>query len=161
MSNELSHKGYKGTCTASIEDSCLHGRIQDIDDLITYEGNTIPELVEAFKHAVDHYLEHCTQIGKNPNKPYSGTFNVRVGPDLHKAATQYARDQDKYLNDVVCEALTNIISKPKQPATIHHEVIINHNIIRYEQKIDTPFSAEDTSEWQQKKQRKPLLRLVG
>lgn len=157
MSSELSHKGYKGTCDVSIEDGCLHGRIQDIDDIISYEGDTVPELTAAFIAAVEDYLAHCAKIGKSPDKPYSGTFNVRVGPDLHKAAVQRAREQGKKLNELVCSALEAATSK-QQPATTCHEVTVNH-IVRHAHQVETPFSTEDISEWQLPPQTKQSLHL--
>ena len=159
MGNELSHKGYKGTCAVSVEDGCLHGRIQDIDDLITYEGNTVPELAAAFSAAVENYLAHCASIGKTPSKPYSGTFNVRVGPYLHKAAAQHARAHGKKLNELVCTALADAITKQQHPTLIRHEVTVNHNITRYEQQVEVPFATEDDSAWQQPSPKKPHLRL--
>lgn len=156
MSNELSYKGYKGSCAISIEDDCLHGRIQDIDDLITYEGNTVLELAAAFEDAVNRYLDHCAAIGKEPNKPYSGSFNVRVGSDLHKTASQHARMSGMSLNEFVRNALENAISKP-QAATVHHQVTVNH-VVSHEQKIEMQFSAEEP-QWQPEVAR-PRLQVV-
>ncbi|MCC5845364.1 MAG: toxin-antitoxin system HicB family antitoxin [Verrucomicrobia bacterium] len=41
----------------SQKDGCLHGKIQFIQDLVTYEAETVPELEKAFHAAVDDYLE--------------------------------------------------------------------------------------------------------
>ena len=41
--------------------------------------------------------------GKQPNKPFKGSFNVRVGPNLHRAAVIAAGE--KKLNQFVCEAI--------------------------------------------------------
>ena len=102
---ELMYEGFTGSIEASVEDECLHGRIQFIDDLITYEGNTISEIKSAFKDAVVRYLEHCKKIGKSPNKPYSGTFNVRIGAELHKQAAQKAASMGLSLNQLVTNAI--------------------------------------------------------
>ena len=105
MSNEYKYKGYSGSCEVSIDDGCLHGRILFIDDLITYEGNSVPELEVSFKTSVDGYINYCEQTGKPANKPYSGTFNVRIGPDLHKQAAQKATYLGIRLNQLVINAL--------------------------------------------------------
>lgn len=102
---DLNYKGYTGSCEISVEDECLHGKIQFIDDLIGYEGTTVNELKDAFKAAVDRYLEYCKKTGKPANKPYSGTFNVRVGPDLHRRAAQAAYKLDLGLNEYVTKAI--------------------------------------------------------
>lgn len=105
MSNQLNYKGYSGSCLFSMEDECLHGRILFITDLITYEGNTIPELKESFKKAVNDYLDYCKETGKEANKPYSGTFNVRISPELHKEAAQCAKRAGINLNEYVKRSL--------------------------------------------------------
>lgn len=84
MSKLLSHKGYSGTCEVSVEDRCLHGRVLHIRDVISYGGDTFDELEKCFIEAVDCYLDHCKEVGKSPDKPYTGTFSIRVGPDRHK-----------------------------------------------------------------------------
>ena len=63
--NKLSHKGYTGSIEVSFGDNCLHGRILFIDDIVTYEGETVDELATSFKDAVDRYvarqgLKHST-----------------------------------------------------------------------------------------------------
>lgn len=107
MSNEFNYRGYSGSCIASIEDSCLHGRILFIDDLITYEGDSVSELEASFKKAVDEYINYCETTGKPANKPYSGTFNVRIGPELHKSASQCAASAGIKLNEFVRNAILN------------------------------------------------------
>lgn len=105
MTNGLLHKGYAGSTEVSHEDGCLHGRVLFIDDLITYEADTVPELQAAFKEAVDRYLEHCKAIGKSSAKPCSGTFNVRIGEVLHRRAAVAAAVAGQSLNEFVARAI--------------------------------------------------------
>ena len=99
----MTYNGYAGTVEYSEEDDVLFGRLIGIDDIITYEGESIQELRGAFQEAVDDYLEHCRQIGKAPDKPFSGKFTLRISPEVHarlaaqakavgKSLTQYAAD---------------------------------------------------------------------
>jgi len=69
MNKLMIYKYFSGSAEISLEDSVLHGKIQDIDDLVTYEATTISELENAFHEAVDDYLATCKAIGKVPNKP--------------------------------------------------------------------------------------------
>jgi len=103
--NKLSHNGYTGSVEVSFEDNCLHGRVLFIDDLITYEGATAEELLVSFKAAVDHYITHCKETGKPANKPFSGTFNVRIGQELHRKAAHDAHAHNLSLNDYVVQAI--------------------------------------------------------
>ncbi len=64
MSNLLKHRGYYGSIEASPEDNCLFGRLQFIRALVSYEGETVAELKEAFEQAVDDYLDTCASLGQ-------------------------------------------------------------------------------------------------
>lgn len=99
--NSLKYNGYTGSIEASLEDRLLHGRILFIIDTVTYEGANFDELEESFHEAIDEYIAHCDRIGKNPNKPMSGSFNVRIGPDIHRKAAVRAAMEKVSLNDLV------------------------------------------------------------
>ena len=125
--NKLTYKSYIGTIDASVEDSCLHGQILFIDDIITYEGNTVPEIKTSFKEAVDRYLAYCKETGRPANKPYSGTFNVRVGQELHRKAVEIACHRGITLNDFVTQSIKDAIEQNgviKLEHTHHHCITI-------------------------------------
>lgn len=69
------------------------------------------ELRRAFQEAVDDYLTTCAEIGKSPEKPYSGRFMVRVSPDIHRLTDAAARISGKSLNAFAAEALENAAKK--------------------------------------------------
>lgn len=102
--NKLIYKGFTGSFDASLEDECLVGKVLFIDDIVTYEGDMVPELKANFQAAVDRYLAYCEKTGKAANKPYSGTFNVRVGSDLHRQAAIAAQDASINLNEYMARA---------------------------------------------------------
>ena len=72
MNNVMTCKGYAGTVEYSEADNILFGRITGIDDIISYEGESVSELRKAFEDSVDDYLALCQSIGKAPNRAYSG-----------------------------------------------------------------------------------------
>ena len=131
---ELTHNGYIGSIEVSLEDACLHGRILFIDDLVTYEGESIPEIRSAFQDAVDRYLAHCKRVGKSANKPYSGTFNVRIGSELHSKAAKVAHMKKINLNEFVKQAIQAAIDMDGV-VTHHHQ----HDVSVKLQRIDEPF----------------------
>ena len=106
MKNAMSYKGYIGTVEYSEEDGCLFGRIAGICDSISYEGESVAEIKLAFNEAVDDYLEHCTNTGKEPNKPYSGKFVLRIAPSLHAQLAVKAQARGKSLNQFATEVLS-------------------------------------------------------
>ena len=110
MKDMMSYKGYYGSVHYSDEDRVFHGKIEFIRSLVTYEGRDVKGLRKAFENAVDDYLELCAQEGKEPEKPFKGSFNVRTGSELHRKATLFARAKGTNLNKVVAEALEKYLS---------------------------------------------------
>ena len=102
----MTYKGYAGTVEYSEEDNVLFGRLTDIDDVITYEGESIKELREAFQESVDDYLEHCHNIGKTPDKPFSGKFTLRI-PEVHARLASQAMTMGKSLNQYAADILAH------------------------------------------------------
>ena len=126
--SDLSYNGYTGSCEVSFEDHCLHGKVLFIDDLITYEGETPDALHDAFKAAIERYEEYCKKTGKPANKPYSGSFNVRVGAELHRKAAVTAYANDISLNDLVSKAIdmavqTDCFSDFSQVQHVHNYIV--------------------------------------
>jgi len=95
------HKGYQGSVKVSVEDHCLHGKIEFISDLVNYEADTVEQLEKEFQLAVDSYLKTCKEVGMEPKKPFKGSFNVRIGQELHEKATIKASEIGKSLNDYI------------------------------------------------------------
>ena len=105
MKNTMTYNGYAGTVEYSEDDNVLFGRLIGIDDVITYEGESIRELREAFSEAVDDYLEHCRQIGKEPDRPFSGKFTLRIPPEVHARLAAQAKAVGKSLNQYAADIL--------------------------------------------------------
>ena len=68
----LKYQGYVGHVTFDDEVKIFHGEILGMKDVVTFQGENAQELEQAFKESVDDYLAFCKQLGKAPNKPYSG-----------------------------------------------------------------------------------------
>lgn len=105
MKNYLEHKGYIGTVEFSADDKVFFGKIQGINDLILFEGESVSELENSFKESVDDYLETCKEIGKEPNKTFKGSFNVRVDKKIHQKLFMLAAKKGMNLNQLVNKSL--------------------------------------------------------
>jgi predicted HicB family RNase H-like nuclease len=110
MNEVLKYKGYHGSTEYSLEDDCLHGKILGINDVITYEGNSVKEIKAAFKDSVDDYLAFCKETGKEPNKPYSGKVMFRIDPQVHAKAALAAQLKGISLNQWAEEVLREAAS---------------------------------------------------
>jgi len=61
---ELEYKGFKGSIEYSQKDKLFYGKIKNIKDLVNYESKTTEDIENAFKEAVNDYIETCKDIGK-------------------------------------------------------------------------------------------------
>ncbi len=107
----LEYKGYTGTIQYSSDDGILFGKVLGIRGLVSYEGTTGKELEQDFKLAVDDYLEACRESGTNAEKPFKGSFNIRIPPVLHKRAVLMAMQGKVSLNSFVAEAIRFKVSE--------------------------------------------------
>lgn len=110
MENILKYKGFIGSVKYSAEDKVLHGKIEGINDLISYEGHSVDALEQSFQEAVEDYVYLCEQAGKEPLKSFKGSFNVRINPELHRQAYMQATSRQQSLNDFVQKAIENEVN---------------------------------------------------
>jgi len=64
MANTIEYKGYIGSIEYSSEDKCFFGKLEMIDDLVTFEATTALELEENFHAVVEDYLETCHTLSR-------------------------------------------------------------------------------------------------
>jgi len=105
MKDILTHEGFIGSVHFSAEDECFYGKIEGIDDLITFEGQDTKKLKKAFLEAVADYKALCDKYHKPVSKSYKGSFNVRIAPELHKKAVQKSLMLGISLNQLVQKAI--------------------------------------------------------
>ena len=111
MNNTVMYKGYVGSVDFSAEDQLLFGKVQGIRSSISYEGKSVKELIEDFRGAVDDYLEMCREEGTEPEIPYKGSLNIRLGRDLHRDAAVYAMSKNMSLNSFIQIAVKEKLEK--------------------------------------------------
>ena len=110
MSKCLHYKGYAGSLEFSEEDSVFHGRVIGIKLMISFEGESVTAITEDFRNAVDEYLDFCAENNVKPEKPFKGSFNVRIGSELHSKAALSAQTQGISLNSFVEEAIKQYVN---------------------------------------------------
>ncbi|MGD1957992.1 MAG: type II toxin-antitoxin system HicB family antitoxin [Fulvivirga sp.] len=107
----LEYKSYSGSIEYSPDDNLLYGKVLGIRGLISYEGDTGKSLEQDFKEAVNTYLADCKASGKTPEKPFKGSFNVRIPAKLHQKAALLAMEAKTSLNSFVAEAIQIRVQK--------------------------------------------------
>jgi len=101
----LNYKGYIGHVTFDDEADIFHGEVMNIRDVVTFQGSSVTELKQAFTESVDDYLAFCAKRNEEPDRPFSGKFNLRLDPSLHQRAYIFAKKSGKSLNQWVMEAI--------------------------------------------------------
>ena len=85
----INYKGYQAS--VEYDDGTLFVKVLHIDDLLVAECDSASDAPKALADLVDAYLDDCAELGREPTKPFKGTFNVRVGPGggyVHSASEQ-------------------------------------------------------------------------
>ena len=142
MSTTLNYKGYTGSFEYSHEDGVLFGKVLFIKSLLMYEGTTPKELIEQFHTVVDNYLSECDEDGVQPEKPCSGTFNVRVGQDRHYRLAIYANVNNTTINATLCEAVDDFFRREDLKQSQDQQTDV-HQAISY----TLPIISERSNEW--------------
>lgn len=101
MKNMMNYKGYYGSINTDLEGDILYGKLEFIRDLVSYEGKTPKDIKIAFEEAVDDYLDTCEKSGQIPEKPLKGSFNIRIGSELHELVAIAAFENNISLNEFV------------------------------------------------------------
>lgn len=115
MANTIEYKGYICFIEYSNEDKCFFGKLEMIDDLITFEAHNAKELEVNFKNAVDEYLQTCKTLQREPQRTLKGVFNVRVGSKLHQVAVKNATKLGISLNAYI----KNLIAQDESSKFVH------------------------------------------
>jgi predicted HicB family RNase H-like nuclease len=101
----LTYRGFIGSVHFSSEDDVFFGKIDGINDLITFEGDSVAELKRAFHYVVDEHIRDCEVENIPPEKSFKGSFNLQLTPDLHRRSATMAKLQGRTLNAFVKEAI--------------------------------------------------------
>ena len=119
MKNVLEYKGYFAKIEYSVDDMVLCGKIEGIRDLVNFESSDPAQIAHEFHCAVDDYLELCAELGVSPDKAYSGTFNVRINPEIHRTAAMTAEKRGLSLNQLVSQAIEDFVTPQRFKPTVY------------------------------------------
>lgn len=108
--NTLNYKGFIGSVAFSENDNVFFGKIEGIDGLVNFEGESVSELTSAFHEAVDDYIAYCAEEGIEPHKSYSGSLNVRLTPEIHTRVAYLAKQAGMSINSFIRTAVEKQIA---------------------------------------------------
>jgi len=105
----IKYKNFIGSVEVSVGDECVYGKILFIKDLVTYEADSPKNIKNEFIAAVDDYLETCKELGIEAHKSFNGSFNVRIGPELHEELSLLSVKSDKTINALIKKAVKQLL----------------------------------------------------
>lgn len=100
----VTYKGYQAS--VDFEDGTLFVKVLHISDLLVAECDKASEVEATAQALINDYIETCRELGRNPEPPFKGSFNIRMTPDQHRKVAIAAAEEGKSLNAWVCNAVT-------------------------------------------------------
>jgi predicted HicB family RNase H-like nuclease len=104
----MTHDGYVALVDLDEDAGLFHGEVINTRDVLTFQGRTLDELKTAFADTITDYVEWCQERGKQPERPYSGHFTLRLAPDLHRRIATAAARERKSVNSFIADALARV-----------------------------------------------------
>ena len=101
----MNYKGYLANVEYDDDNKVFTGEVINTRTVITFHGTSVRELDREFHNSINDYLAWCKEDGIEPEKPYSGRFNVRFKPEIHRQAAIVAMTQGMSLNSFVEKAV--------------------------------------------------------
>jgi len=71
------------------------GRVLDIDDVISFYGESVAEFESNFHAAIEDYLAASKGLGSAPEKPARDKVMLRISPEIHAAAIEEGASREE------------------------------------------------------------------
>jgi len=114
MKGMLTYEGYFGSVHYNDHDQIFYGKLEFIHALVSYEGTDVKSLRRSFEEAVDDYLKLCQQTKRVPEKPFKGSFNIRLNSDLHHQLYEKATKKGMTLNGFIKSVLEKVVAETRR-----------------------------------------------
>lgn len=105
----LHYKDYVASVYLDETEEVLMGKVEGINDSITFDGKDLRELKQEFAKAVESYIDLCKKIGKQPEKKCSGRISYRTDEQTHRqlanCAESYGISVNAYMDMVLKERI--------------------------------------------------------
>jgi len=105
MNKVIQIGGEKAVIAFDPEIQMLRGKFVGLNGGADFYAESIPDLIEEGRKSLVVYLEMCREKGIEPNRNFSGKFNVRLDPGDHAAAMIAAAAAGKSPNEWIVGAI--------------------------------------------------------
>ena len=96
----MEYKGYVAAVEYDDSEELLHGEVVNAGPypVVTFEAADVEGLKREFRASIDDYLARCEEEGVEPQRPFSGKLNLRLGAELHRRVAVSAAQQKVSIN---------------------------------------------------------------
>jgi predicted HicB family RNase H-like nuclease len=105
----MAYRGYLAHMAFDEQANLFHGEVINIRDVVTFQGQSVDELRQAFADSVEDYLAFCAERGEAPEQPFSGRFTVQLSPEQHRKVLLAAEKAGKDVAQWVAEVLEQVV----------------------------------------------------
>lgn len=109
MKDLMKYKNYYGSVYLDNKELTFYGKVEFIRALVTYEATNAKGLINAFRESIDDYLDMCKDKDIEPEVPFKGSLNIRLGEELHRRVALAAEQQHSTINKFIVETLSQAI----------------------------------------------------
>lgn len=124
----LEYKGYQAN--VEYEDGTILIKVLYMRDSLLATCDSAKDVESTFHELIDDYIENCQFLGREIEKPFKGSFNVRIGAELHKKAAYEANRRNISLNTFVTKAIEDSL-QPKQITSNNNIAYLNMLLRRH------------------------------
>lgn len=103
--NTMQINGYRAVVSFDPEIQMFRGEFLGLNGGADFYADTVVMLKKEGATSLKVFLEMCEESGIEPQKEYSGKFNLRVEPALHAEVVAEAAAEGKSLNQYIIELL--------------------------------------------------------
>jgi len=103
--NVMTVDGYSARIDYDPETDMFRGEILGLTGGADFYGKNPKELRAEFKKSLQVFLAVCAEKGIEPQRNFSGKFNLRIPPEMHERLAILAQAEGKSINTVAQEAL--------------------------------------------------------
>lgn len=105
MRNIMEINGYKAVIAYDPETELFRGEFLGLNGGADFYADNVSQLKQEGELSLKIFFEMCEEKGIEPFKQYSGKFNIRLSPELHKAAAIAATAENLSLNEWISRTL--------------------------------------------------------
>lgn len=124
----VKYKGFQGS--VEYDSGSLFIRVLHVSDTLIAECDSLASVESEFEALIDEYLQDCAELGRVPDRPFKGSFNVRVEPELHRGAAMAAADESLSLNSWVAAAIKEKLECSNLSKRVDHVVEAKRQEVR-------------------------------